>query len=247
MAAVLAEGRTVITSAAKEPEIAALARFLVSMGAKIEGIGTETLEIEGADELTPADATVIPDRIEAGTYIVAGAITGGNLLLRGADPALLETVLSALRQSGVEITEEEGGLRVRGSGDYLPLEIETQPYPGFPTDMQAQLMTLLLLAQGSSVIVENIFPDRFKHVPELARLGGSIRVDGNRALVRGVSGLTGAPVMASDLRASAALVLAGLVASGTTEISRVYHIDRGYERIEEKLSAVGARIWRVRL
>ncbi len=247
MAAVLAEGKTVISNAAREPEIAALARFLVAMGARIEGIGTERLEIEGVAELHPADASVIPDRIEAGTYLVAGAITGGNLLLRGADPSILEAVIAVLRECGVEITEEAGGLRVRGGGEFLPVQIETEPYPGFPTDMQAQLMTLLLLARGTSVIVENIFTDRFKHVPELGRLGGRIHVDGNRATVHGVSALTGAPVMASDLRASAALVLGGLVASGTTEISRVYHIDRGYERIEEKLSAVGARIWRVRL
>ncbi len=246
MAAVLAEGKTTLKNVAREPEITALCDFLVQMGAKIEGIGRSELEIEGVDELYATDAAVIPDRIEAGTYLVAGAITGGDLEITGADPGHLESTLSVLRSAGVDLTEGDGSIRVRGGGDILPLRIETAPYPGFPTDMQAQLMALLLFGQGKSEIVENIFSDRFKHVPELSRMGGSIAVEGKSAHISGVTALTGAPVMASDLRASAALVLAGLVATGMTEITRVYHIDRGYERIEEKLAGVGARIWRVR-
>lgn len=246
MAAVLARGKSVIENTAKEPEIVALCRFLTDMGARIEGIGTERLEIEGVEELHPADTRVIPDRIETGTYLVAGAITGGDLLLRDTEPAHMESVIRVLRDVGAEITVEGSDVRVRGVGEFLPISVETDPYPGYPTDMQAQLMTMLLLANGTSEIVENIFSDRFKHVPELARMGGSVHTEGNRAIIHGVPGLTGAPVMASDLRASAALVIAGLVASGTTQISRVYHIDRGYERIEEKISAVGGRIWRVR-
>lgn len=246
MAAVLAEGKSSIVNAAKEPEITALCEFLNAMGGRIGGIGTERLDIEGVPELHPADCRVIPDRIETGTYMVAGAITGGDVLLKETEPVHLEAVIAALREAGVEIGVEGTDIRVRGAGEFRPLEVRTEPYPGFPTDMQAQLTTLLLLATGTSEIEETIFPDRFKHVAELCRLGGSVRVEGNRARIRGVPGLTGATVMASDLRASAALVLAGLVASGTTEVSRVYHIDRGYERIEEKLSAVGARIWRVR-
>ena len=247
MAAVLAEGKSTIHNAAKEPEITALCDFLNDMGAKIEGIGTERLDVEGVPELHPADTRVIPDRIETGTYLVAGALTGGDLLLKGAEPEHLGAVLAVLREAGVEIEQTGEDLRVRGHGEFKPLNIRTEPYPGFPTDMQAQMMTLLLLAGGTSEIEETIFQDRFKHVAELCRLGGSVLVDGNRAMIRGVAALTGANVMASDLRASAALVLGGLVASGMTEISRVYHIDRGYERIEEKLSAVGGRIWRVRL
>lgn len=246
MAAVLAEGRTTIHNAAKEPEITALCDLLNAMGAAIEGTGTERLDIDGVRELHPADCRVIPDRIETGTYMVAGALTGGDLLLRDTRPDHLESVIVTLREAGVEVTVSGADIRVRGAGEFRPLEVRTEPYPGFPTDMQAQLMSLLLLATGTSEIEETIFPDRFKHVPELCRLGGSVRVEGSRAIVRGVPSLTGAMVMASDLRASAALVLGGLVASGTTEVSRVYHIDRGYERIEEKLSAVGARIWRVR-
>ncbi len=246
MAAVLAEGRSTIYNAAKEPEITALCDFLNDMGAKIEGIGTERLDVEGVSEMHAADTRVIPDRIETGTYLVAGALTGGDLLLKGAEPEHLGSVLAALREAGVEIDQEGEDLRVRSHGEFRPLNIKTEPYPGFPTDMQAQMMTLLLLAGGTSEIEETVFQDRFKHVAELCRLGGSVKVEGNRAMIRGVAALTGANVMASDLRASAALVLGGLVASGTTEISRVYHIDRGYERIEEKLSAVGGRIWRVR-
>ncbi len=246
MAAVLAEGETIIRNAAREPEITALCEFLVKMGAKIGGIGEGRLDIDGVPELKPADCAVIPDRIEAGTYLVAGAITGGDVLVRGAEVEHLRSTCAALTSAGIELTEVDGGIRVRGGGDITALRIETEPYPGFPTDMQAQLMTLLLFARGRSEIVENIFPDRFKHVPELCRMGGSIQIDGKRAWITGIPALTGAPVMASDLRASAALVLAGLVARGTTEITRVYHIDRGYERIEEKLAGLGARIWRVR-
>ncbi len=246
MAAVLAEGKTVLGNAAREPEISSLCEFLVAMGARIDGIGSGVLEIEGVAELHPADAVVIPDRIEAGTYLVAAALTGGDVTVRGARSDHLEATLAALRSAGVEFEERGGEIVVRGGGEISPLRVETEPYPGFPTDMQAQLMTLLLFGRGKSEIVENIFPDRFKHVPELNRMGGSIRVEGKSAFIRGVGALTGAPVMASDLRASAALVLAGLIASGTTRISRVYHIDRGYERIEEKLAGLGGRIWRVR-
>jgi UDP-N-acetylglucosamine 1-carboxyvinyltransferase len=246
MAAVLAEGRTTIHSVAREPEIVSLCLFLADMGAKIEGIGTEKLVIDGVRELHPADTRVIPDRIETGSYLVAGALTSGDLVVKETEPAHLEAVLAALREAGVDLKVEGTEIRVRGRGALHPLRVETAPYPGFPTDMQAQLITLLLLADGTSEIVETIFPDRFKHAPELCRLGGNIRVEGNRAIVSGVGALTGADVMASDLRASAALILGGLVASGTTRVSRIYHIDRGYERIEEKLSGVGARIWRVR-
>jgi len=246
MAAVLAEGRTTIGNAACEPEIEALCRFLVAMGAKMEGIGTERLVIDGVSELHADDVRVIPDRIETGTYLVAGALAGGEIVLKETEPDHLESVLAVLREAGVEIEVEGKDIRVRRCGEIEPLRIETAVYPGFPTDMQAQLITLLLLARGTSEVTETIFTDRFKHVPELCRLGGSVRVEGSKALIQGVPALTGARVMASDLRASAALVLAGLVASGTTDVSRVYHIDRGYERIEEKLSAVGARIWRVR-
>lgn len=246
MAAVLAEGKTVLNNVAREPEITALCDFLIRMGANIEGVGGAKLEIEGVDELHATDAAVIPDRIEAGTYLVAGAITGGDLVITGADSGQLHATLTVLRSAGMEVTESDDSIRIRGGGDVLPIKIETAPYPGFPTDMQAQLMALLLFGAGKSEIVENIFSDRFKHVPELCRMGGSILVEGKTATIDGVTALTGAPVMASDLRASAALVLAGLVARGMTEITRVYHIDRGYERIEEKLAGVGARIWRVR-
>ncbi|RPJ44913.1 MAG: UDP-N-acetylglucosamine 1-carboxyvinyltransferase [Candidatus Latescibacterota bacterium] len=246
MAAVLAEGRTTIYNVAREPEIVSLCEFLQLMGATIDGIGSEKLVIDGKPELHPADASVIPDRIEAGTYLVAGALTSGDLVLKNAESAHLEAVIAVLREAGVEIAVSGSDIRVRSRGAFRPLQVETAPHPGFPTDMQAQLITLLMLAEGTSEVVETIFPDRFKHVPELCRLGGSIRVEGNRAIVTGVGGLTGAEVMASDLRASAALILAGLVATGTTGVSRIYHIDRGYERIEEKLSGVGARIWRVR-
>ncbi len=245
MAAVLAEGETVIRNAAREPEINAVCDFLTDMGAKIKGIGESELTIEGVSELHPADHVVIPDRIEAGTYLVAGAITGGDLHLQGIEESHLTATIEAIQRTGSQIETEGEGIRIRAGSEISPVRFETRPYPGFATDMQAQLMTLLLLARGTSEIVETIFPDRFKHVPELARMGGDIRVEGNRAVVEGVSSLTGAPVMASDLRASAALVLAGLVAGGTTEVTRVYHIDRGYERIEEKLAGLGARIWRV--
>ncbi len=246
MAAVLAEGTTTIRNAAREPEIAALCEFLVAMGAGITGIGTHELAIDGVPSLSPVDAAVIPDRIEAGTYLVAGAITRGEIELRDIREDQMQSTVEALRATGAELESTEAGIRIRGTGEIRPVTVSTEPYPGFPTDMQAQLMSLLLLAHGDSTIHETIYSDRFKHVPELTRMGGRIRVEGGDAMIQGVPNLTGAPVMASDLRASAALVLAGLVAEGTTEVLRVYHIDRGYERIEEKLAGLGARIWRVR-
>lgn len=246
MAAVLAEGTTVIRNAAKEPEIAALCEFLVAMGAGITGIGTGTLTIEGVASLSPVDAVVIPDRIEAGTYLVAGAITRGEIEISNVREDQMQSTVDALRETGAVLESTETGIRIRGIGEIRPVTVSTEPYPGFPTDMQAQLMSLLLLAQGNSTIHETIYSDRFKHVPELSRMGGRIQVTGGDAVIQGVPNLTGAPVMASDLRASAALVLAGLVAEGTTDVLRVYHIDRGYERIEEKLAGLGARIWRVR-
>jgi len=246
MAAVLAEGRTVLRNCAREPEVADLAAALVRMGARIEGAGTDEIRVEGVEALRPIDHAVIPDRIEAGTFAVAGALPGGDVVVRGCDPKHLEALVEKLRVVGAEVLPVAGGMRVVGDGRPRPVDVKTAPHPGFPTDMQAQLMVLLCLADGSSRITETVFENRFMHVQELRRLGGDITVDGKVAVVRGVSGLSGAPVMASDLRASAALVLAGLAAQGTTEIHRVYHLDRGYERIEEKLAPLGARIRRAR-
>jgi UDP-N-acetylglucosamine 1-carboxyvinyltransferase len=244
MAATLADGRTVIENAASEPEISALADFLRSMGSSIEGDGTGTITIEGVDELRSADVSVVPDRIEAGTFMVAAAITRGDVLIMGADIAHCAAVVSKLREAGVEVIAAEDGIRVRGPERLGSVNVTTAPYPGFPTDMQAQFMALMSVAGGSSVITDTIYADRFSHVPELRRLGADITMDRNVAVVTGTEHLSGARVMATDLRASAALILAGLVAEGETEISRVYHIDRGYEAIEKKLSGLGARIWR---
>jgi UDP-N-acetylglucosamine 1-carboxyvinyltransferase len=245
MAAALADGRTVLRNCAREPEVADLAAALVRMGARIEGAGTDEIHIEGVSSLRPLDHTVIPDRIEAGTFLVAGALPGGDVTVRGCVPEHLEALVEKLRALGAEIAEVKGGgLRVVGDGRPRPVDVRTAPHPGFPTDMQAQLMVLLCLAQGSSKITETVFENRFMHVQELQRLGADIAVDGKTAIVKGVPTLSGAPVMASDLRASAALVLAGLAAQGTTEIQRVYHLDRGYERIEQKLAPLGARIRR---
>jgi len=246
MAATLAEGTTVITNAAREPEVAALGDFLAAMGAEIEGHGTDTITIHGVDELAPADTDVIPDRIEAGTFMAAAAITGGDVLLTGARRDQCAAVVNKLVEAGSEITDEEGGIRVRGPVWPKSINVTTAPYPGFPTDMQAQMMALMTVSDATSVITDTIYADRFSHVPELRRLGADISIDRNVAVVSGVRRLSGAKVMATDLRASAALILAGLVAEGQTEVSRVYHIDRGYEAIEKKLAGLGATIERVK-
>jgi UDP-N-acetylglucosamine 1-carboxyvinyltransferase len=246
MAAVLADGRTVLRNCAREPEVADLAAALVRMGARIEGAGTDEIRIDGVTSLRPLEHRVIPDRIEAGTFLVAGALPGGDVTVRGCIPEHLEALVEKLRVVGAEVAPVKGGLRVVGDGRPRPVDVKTGPHPGFPTDMQAQLMVLLCVAEGSSKITETVFENRFMHVQELQRLGADIAVDGKTAIVKGVPALSGAPVMASDLRASAALVLAGLAAQGTTEIHRVYHLDRGYERIEQKLAPLGARIRRER-
>lgn len=246
MAATLAMGTTVLANAAQEPEIVDLARCLRAMGAHIEGEGTGTITVEGVERLGGATHRVAPDRIELGTYMIAPAIAGGEVLLEGGRRDLVAAFAERLEAADVEVSEEPEGLRVRRkNGIIRPVNVSTAPFPGFPTDLQAQMMTLLTLAEGKSRIEETIFENRFMHVPELARMGARIEVEGGVATVTGVSGLKGAPVMASDLRASASLILAGLAAEGETVVSRVYHLDRGYERVEEKLSACGARIERV--
>jgi UDP-N-acetylglucosamine 1-carboxyvinyltransferase len=246
MAAVLAEGTTVMENAAAEPEVEDLARFLKGMGAKIKGAGTTRIEVEGMTSLRPGAQPhrILPDRIEAGTYLVAGAITGGDVRCDGADAEDLAPVLTALESAGCNVERGEDHVRVWRTGAVRPHDIETRPHPGFPTDMQAQFMALLALADGSSRIRETIFENRFMHVAELARLGARVDIDGNLATVHGVEHLSGATVMATDLRASASLVLAGLAARGNTEILRLYHLDRGYERLEEKLAGIGARVRR---
>lgn len=245
MAAVLAEGETIIENAAREPEIVQLAEALISMGAKIEGAGTAHISIKGVTSLKPLKITVMPDRIEAGTFMIAAAMTGGNLLVRGAQQPDQEVLLQKMAEAGVLIHPEEDGLRVIGPEKLLPVDIRTSVFPGFPTDMQAQFMAMMSLADGTSHISENVFENRFMHVCELQRMGADISIDGHSAVIRGVKQLLGAPVMATDLRASASLVLAGLAAENTTEVSRIYHLDRGYERIEEKLAGLGAWIERV--
>jgi UDP-N-acetylglucosamine 1-carboxyvinyltransferase len=245
MAAACAEGTTVIENAACEPEVTDLARLLSAMGARIEGAGSSRIEIEGVPELGGARHRVIPDRIEAGTLVVAGAITGGDVTVDGVVPAHLSALLAKLEECGVLLEVTHASVRVRGPERPRPADIITSPFPGFPTDMQAQVMTLLGLADGLSRVTETIFENRFMHVAELARMGAQIATDGSTAAVRGVPYYQGAPVMASDLRASAALVLAGLAARGQTAVSRVYHLDRGYERLEVKLAGLGARIRRV--
>ncbi|HVV71524.1 MAG TPA: UDP-N-acetylglucosamine 1-carboxyvinyltransferase [Verrucomicrobiae bacterium] len=245
MAAVLAEGVTVIESAACEPEVVDLACFLASMGAKISGAGSPTITITGVKTLHGAEHEVIPDRIEAATYAIAAAATGGEVQLRGARPEHMHAVLDKLKDAGVKIERERSGLRVRRTGRLKPVDITTLPYSGFPTDAQAQIMALMALTPGISIITERIFESRFMHVSELARLGADIEIEGPSAIIKGGKPLSGAPVMASDLRASAALVIAGLAARGTTQVNRVYHIDRGYERIDAKLRHLGARIERI--
>ena len=244
-AAAMAEGETVIVGAACEPEVADVANLLNKMGARITGYGTPEIKIDGVDKLTAAEHKIIPDRIEAATFIIAAAITGGDLTLTNCDLHHLLAVVDQLESIGVKLEERaDGGVRVTRPGTLSPVEFTTQPYPGFPTDVQAQFVALLSIAGGMSVIGERIFPERFQHLSELNRLGAHVRKEGSTAFIHGVEQLQGATVMASDLRASAALVLAGLVAKGTTRINRVYHIDRGYEKIEQKLGAVGARIER---
>jgi UDP-N-acetylglucosamine 1-carboxyvinyltransferase len=245
MAACLADGTTVIENVAKEPEIVDLAAFLVKRGARIAGAGTGMITIEGVKELRGADHEVIPDRIEAGTYLAAVAITGGDVCVKDCRPQHLEAVTAKLREAGAEVTESKESVRLKAPTRLRSVDVKTYPYPGFATDMQAQMMALMCVAQGTSVITETVFESRFIHVPELQRMGAEIRVDGGHAVVTGTAKLGGAPVMASDLRASAGLVVAGLAAEGETEIARVYHLDRGYERIEDKLNGLGAAIRRV--
>ncbi|CAM3273883.1 MULTISPECIES: UDP-N-acetylglucosamine 1-carboxyvinyltransferase [Sphingomonas] len=245
MAAVTAKGTSVLGNAAREPEIVDLCRLLIAMGARIDGVGTETLTIEGVDRLHGATYSVMPDRIEAGSYACAAAITGGDLELVGASAEDMRATLAALTEAGVTVEEKRDSIRITAHGPLQPLTLSTAPYPGFATDMQAQFMAMLCMAQGTSTLTETIFENRYMHVPELARMGADIQVHGRTAMVKGVEKLTGAPVMATDLRASMSLILAGLAAEGETSVSRVYHLDRGYERLEEKLSAVGADIERV--
>lgn len=245
MAAVLADGETVLENAAREPEITDLAEFLIACGARIEGHGSSIIRVQGVSRLGGCTYAVMPDRIEAGTFLVAAGITNGSLLVQHCPWQELEAVIVKLQAMGMHIEKTPEGVLARRSGDTLRgVDVQTRPYPGFPTDMQAQLMALMCLAEGSSVVEEGIFENRFMHVPELTRMGADIKLAGRSAMVRGVHGLNGAPVMASDLRASASLVLAGLAAKGTTHVQRIYHLDRGYEAIENKLNAVGARIRR---
>jgi UDP-N-acetylglucosamine 1-carboxyvinyltransferase len=244
MAASLAEGATVLENAAKEPEIVDLADFLIKRGARIHGAGTDEITIEGVRELHGADHEVIPDRIETGTYLAAAAITRGDVTATHCRPGHLEAVLMKLREAGAEIQEEKDTVRLTMPGNLRGTDVKTLAFPGFPTDMQAQMAAVMSLAEGTSVVTETVFESRFMHVEELRRMGADIRVEGNRLVVTGCKQLTGAPVMASDLRASAGLIVAGLAAEGTTQIQRVYHLDRGYERIEEKLGALGADVRR---
>jgi len=246
MAAVLARGTTVLKNAAREPEVVNLAEVLNGMGAKISGAGSDVIVIEGVDSLHPVEASVIPDRIEAGTFMIAAGITGGDVRILGCNPAHVEALTLKLRETGMEVTPVDGGIRVVGSDRIESVDVTTLPYPGFATDLQAQFMALMTVGDGISVITETVFENRFMHVGELMRMGGDIIVQGNSAIVKGVKKLRGAPVMATDLRASASLIIAGLAAEGRTELSRVYHIDRGYQQVEKKLSALGADIRRVR-
>jgi UDP-N-acetylglucosamine 1-carboxyvinyltransferase len=246
MAATLAEGTTIIENAAKEPEVEDLACALNEMGGRVCGAGTDIIQIDGVDALHGLEHDIIPDRIEAGSFVIAGAITGGDVWIKGARAEHLDAFLIKLKEAGVIVMADASGIRVKRNGKMKSVDVTTLPYPGFPTDLQAQMMVLMSVADGVSVITETIFENRFMHVQELDRMGAQIQLEGNRAVVRGVSELSGAPVMATDLRASVSLILAGLVANGLTEVSRVYHLDRGYEHIERKLSKLGARIERVK-
>jgi UDP-N-acetylglucosamine 1-carboxyvinyltransferase len=245
MAAVLAKGSTVIHNAAREPEIIALADFLNKMGADISGAGTSAITITGVSSLSPVSVSIIPDRIETGTFMVAAALTGGDVKLLGTEPDHLEAIIHKLSLTGARIKIDGKNIRVKGIKNIASVDIKTLPYPGFPTDMQAQFMVLMSVARGLSLIFETVFENRFIHVGELKRMGADITIAGNAAMIKGVKMLSGAPVMASDLRASASLILAGLVAHGKTEINRVYHLDRGYEALEEKFASLGAAIKRV--
>jgi UDP-N-acetylglucosamine 1-carboxyvinyltransferase len=246
LAAALAKGETVIENAAREPEIGDVAECLVKMGVGIEGIGTSTLRIQGRDQLEGAVHTVLPDRIETGTFAMVVAATGGDVVLEGTKTGLLKTALDTLAKTGVEVSDVPNGIRIARNGNGIePISVETQPFPGFPTDLQAQFMALMTKARGTSVIRETIFENRFMHVQELARLGADIHLHGDTATIKGVTDLTGAPVMATDLRASVSLVIAGLMAQGETTINRVYHLDRGFEQLEQKLSRCGAEIERL--
>ena len=246
MAAVKAKGETVIRNAAKEPEVVNLADMLRAMGARIDGDGTDTIVVQGVQELQPVEAhTVIPDRIEAGTFMIGSAITGGDILIEGCRAEHMAAVIEKLQAVGAEVKKREDGILIRGPEVIHSVDIETMPFPGFPTDLQAQFMALMSIADGSSIIRETIFENRFIHVSELMRMGAQISIHGNQALVRGIDHLLAAPVMATDLRASASLILAGLVAKeGTTEVHRIYHLDRGYEALEMKFRSLGAKIWR---
>jgi len=245
MAAALADGRTTLVNAAREPEVEELARALNKMGARITGAGTNVIEIDGVRELAPMDHAIIPDRIEAGTFMVAGALPGSEVFVKGCLPEHQGALISKLRQSGVHVEPKSGGIKVAGPKRPGAVEVTTAPYPGFATDMQAQFMVLMCLAEGQSLITETVFENRFMHVGELQRMGADITIRGRSAIIRGGPKLSGAGVMATDLRASASLVLAGLAAENTTEVLRVYHLDRGYEHIEAKLAGIGARIRRV--
>jgi UDP-N-acetylglucosamine 1-carboxyvinyltransferase len=245
MAATLADGETVMENCAREPEVADLAVLLNKMGARIEGAGTSTIRVKGVDKLGGAKHRIIPDRIEAGTFIIAGALTAGDLIVAGCDPTHLGALLAKLQECGVKIRANGDSVRVQADGNLRASDVATEEHPGFPTDMQAQYMALATQAEGTSTITENIFENRFMHAQELVRMGANIKIDGRRAVVRGKTQLSAAAVLASDLRASASLVLAALVADGETIIDRVYHIDRGYERIEEKLRGVGAQVKRM--
>ena len=244
MAAVLAQGKTIIESAACEPEVVDLAEFLIKMGAKIKGHGTPIIEIDGVKSLHGATHTIIPDRIEAGTLVLAALITGGDILIKNVQYHHLGALIDKLSEAGAHLLRTDGSLHVKGNKKLKAVNITTLPYPGFPTDMQAQMMALMCVTSGISVITEKIYPDRFMHVAELNRMGAHVQREGPHAIVEGIKGLSGAPVMASDLRASACLVLAGLAARGKTSISRIYHLERGYENIEEKLINLGAKVWR---
>lgn len=246
MAATLAEGTTLLENAACEPEITDLARCLSLAGASIQGAGTETITIQGVRELLGVDYSVMPDRIEAGTFMIAGAMTGGDIFIRKGESRDLKAVTYKLQEAGVEIEEEKEGLRVKAKKRIQAVDVKTAPYPGFPTDLQAQMAALMTIAKGFSIVTETIFENRFNHVAELVRMGADIRINGNQEVIRGVSRLSGAQVMASDLRGSASLVLAGLAAEGETQVSRIYHLDRGYEKMEEKLSRLGAKMMRTR-
>jgi UDP-N-acetylglucosamine 1-carboxyvinyltransferase len=248
MAAALAKGRTTLVNCAREPEVEELGRVLNKMGAHVDGAGTDVIHVTGSErgELAPFDHAIIPDRIEAGTYLVAAAATGGDVLVENADLGDLEALVTKLRMAGVEVASEGRAVRVRRTGALRPVNVTTSPHPGFPTDMQAQFLVLMCLARGESVITETIFENRFMHVPELQRMGASVALRGNTAVVQGVEKLYGASVMATDLRASASLIIAGLVAEDETEVRRVYHLDRGYEHIEDKLRGLSANVIRVK-